>query len=60
MPVFQMVYAYDQKQANPQVGNGNGCDRTNAVNTYLVKFFDTYLKGQIEEGFVECKALPSI
>jgi len=57
MPVFQIVYDWDKKQGNPQVGNGNGWDRTHAINKYLVKFFDTYLKDQVEDGFVKCNAL---
>jgi hypothetical protein len=58
MPVFQAVYDYAKKQGNPEVGSGSGWDRTNAINTYLVKFFNTYLKNQVEEKFNKCEALP--
>lgn len=42
-----------------QVGTGDGWKIAHSVNTYVVKFFDTYLKNQEDPRFKQCTALSS-
>jgi hypothetical protein len=36
------------------IGSGDGWMITNDINTYLVQFFNTYLKGEINPTFDNC------
>lgn len=44
-------------QTSELVGTGNGWALTNSINTYLLSFFDVYLKGMSEQPSIECKPL---
>lgn len=39
------------------VGKGNGWEVTNAINTYSVQFFDTFMKSEVNPAFSNCNAL---
>ncbi len=39
------------------LGTGNGWEITDSINTYLVQFFNTYLKGQENPAFKKCSPL---
>ncbi len=45
------------KMSMLQVGNGDGWEIAHSVNTYIVKFFDTYLKNEKDPRFKQCTAL---
>lgn len=50
MPVFQIVYDYDKNHGNQQRGDGNGWNVTYSINSYLIEFFNTYLKNNSREN----------
>jgi predicted dienelactone hydrolase len=39
------------------LGTGNGKEIANTINSYLLEFFDTYLKGNKNNSFANCVAL---
>lgn len=42
---------------NPWLGNGDGWEITKSINTYLLKFFDSYLKDEKNTELTQCKIL---
>ncbi len=39
------------------LGNGNGWNLTRSINTYLTRFFDTFLKKKVDVAFEKCSQL---
>ncbi|MGQ3892348.1 alpha/beta hydrolase [Legionella sp. CNM-4043-24] len=52
-PVVKKIAVLHTMLAAP-LGEGNGWEITEAVNTYLLGFFDTYLKEKTNPSFNEC------
>ncbi len=46
-----------RKNMNELVGIGNGWELTKSINTHLIAFFDTFLKGQDNISFKQCQPL---
>lgn len=58
LPAEQIALAYFKQQGmKSPLGAGNGWEITNTINIYLVQFFDTYLKGEINLAFKKCTVL---
>lgn len=59
-PAYQADFDYLQKHPGGEkfwLGSGNGWEITESVNTYLLKFFDMYLKNETAPEFKQCKTL---
>lgn len=55
-PIEKEITLLHKMLAAP-LGDGNGWTITDAINTYLVNFFDTYLKNKVNPLFKECTPL---
>jgi hypothetical protein len=55
-PIEKEIRLLHKELAAP-LGEGNGWTITDAINTYLVNFFDTYLKNKVNPLFKECTPL---
>jgi dienelactone hydrolase len=57
-PAIQSVLDYAKQHDIPTgMGTGDGWEMTDAMNIYLLKFFDTYLKNKKDPLFDTCKVL---
>ena len=58
LPAEQIALAYyKQQKIKPFFGVGNGWEITRSINTYLLVFFNTYLKGENNVSFKKCDPL---
>ena len=60
LPAVKIALAYLKEQGIDllgTLGTGNGWEITHSINTYLVQFFNTYLKDTINSDFKHCKTL---
>ncbi len=58
LPAYQVYLEYLNKQgAPPVIGTANGWELTHSINTYLVKFFDAFLKDDEDPAFRKCTIL---
>jgi len=51
--IVKYIFIYN----HTQLGNGNGWKITNSINTYLVQFFNMYLKGKENLALKTCNSL---
>lgn len=47
------------QEKNIPVGKGNGWEITHSINTYLVQFFNTFIKNELNPAFSNCSKLSS-
>ena len=52
-PIKKIVTSFNASASN-MLGTGNGWEITDSINTYLVQFFNTYLKGEENPSFKKC------
>ena len=52
-PIKKIVTSLNSTRAT-MLGTGNGWEITDSINTYLVQFFNTYLKGEENPAFKKC------
>lgn len=59
LAAYKVYGAYLKKQGHELgfVGKGNGWEITHSINTYLVEFFDTFLKNKKNIAFKSCMPL---
>lgn len=55
-PIKKIVTSFNASASN-MLGTGNGWEITDAINTYLVNFFDAYLKNKENPLFKKCTPL---
>lgn len=55
-PIKKIVTSFNASASN-MLGTGNGWEITDSINTYLVRFFNTYLKEQENSAFNKCSPL---
>ena len=55
-PIEKIIASF-QRQIGQSFGTGNGWEITNSINTYLVQFFNTFLKGKENLAFKNHTAL---
>ena len=52
-PIKKIVTSLNNEMATV-LGIGDGWEITDSINTYLVQFFNTYLKGEKNQAFKKC------
>ncbi len=52
-PIKKLVVSIIDTMAEA-IGTGNGWEITDSINTYLVQFFNTFLKGEVNPAFKKC------
>lgn len=57
LPAEQLAINYFKQQGKKYFGTGNGWEITRSINTYLLAFFNTYLKGENNVSFKKCDPL---
>ena len=55
-PIKKIVTSFNASASN-MLGTGNGWEITDSINTYLVHFFNTHLKGKENSAFKKCGPL---
>jgi len=62
VPVIQDFIQYETQQGDPwayDVGTVNGYQAIASINTYLIQFFDTFLKNIKSNTFSSCFPIPN-
>lgn len=56
-PIKEILMTFQRNALSEPFGTGNGLEITSAINTYLLQFFNTYLKDQKNPAFNDCTAI---
>ena len=56
-PIKEILISFQRNTVAEPFGTGNGWQLTSSINTYLVQFFNTFLKNEVNPAFKNCAAL---